>query len=67
MRDLVFNNEVLGASTLEGYLAGQMYDGTEIAGREPVRIVGGPNFVPEPSSALLLLLGWITLTAYRKR
>ena len=36
MRELV-DNMVLGDMSLEGYLAGQTVDGTEIAGRESIR------------------------------
>ncbi len=66
MRDLVAN-EVIGSMTVEGYLAGQAYDGTEIAGRETVRIVPAGSAIPEPSGMLLMLAGLLALTTRRKR
>ncbi len=62
MRDLV-DNMVLGDMSLEGYLAGQLYDGTEIAGRESIRIVPGPTAmsIPEPGSVMLLVAGVLLL------
>jgi hypothetical protein len=67
MRDLL-DNEVIGAETLQGYLAGQLYDGTVIAGRDAVNIVGlAGQAIPEPSSLLLILAGALALTICRRK
>jgi hypothetical protein len=65
MRDIL-GNDVMDPMTTQGYLAGQTFDGMEIAGREMVTIVGS-HLVPEPASGLLLLLGGFGLATYRKR
>ena len=68
MRDLV-GNMVLGDMSVEGYLAGQLFDGTEIAGRESIRIVPGAhtfNTIPEPSGLLLAVAGVLLLAASRR-
>ena len=71
MRDIV-GNGVMGPMTVEGYLAGQTFDGMEIAGREMVRIVPVRMFesnlftVPEPTSLALVLLGLLGVLALRR-
>ena len=71
MRDIV-GNGVMGPMTMEGYLAGQTFDGLEIAGRETVRIVPRKVFesttftVPEPTSLALVLVGLIGVLALRR-
>lgn len=61
MREIV-GNGVMGPLTTEGYLAGQTFDGTQVAGREFVEIVPGKGkSVPEPAGGWLLVLGWICL------
>jgi hypothetical protein len=65
MRDLI-DNEVIGAATVQGYLAGQLVDGTEIAGRDMVRIVPALKSIPEPSSLLLILVGVLALANCRR-
>lgn len=60
MRELL-ENEVIGAATVQGYLAGQLVDGTEIAGRDMVVIVPAARGIPEPSSLLLILVAALAL------
>ena len=54
-------NGVIGLMTEEGYFAGEMLDGTVIAGRDNL------SFIPEPSSLLLTLAGLMALTLYRRK
>jgi hypothetical protein len=49
-------NEVIGAATVEGFLAGGLRDGTVIAGRD------GLTLVPEPSTLLLVVAGLLAVT-----
>jgi hypothetical protein len=53
-------NEVIGAATVQGYLAGGLLDGTVIAGRD------GLTLVPEPST-LLLVAGLLAVTRCRRK
>ena len=53
-------NGVIGLVTKQGYFAGEMLDGTVIAGRDNLR------FIPEPSSLLLILAG-VTALAFCRR
>ncbi len=53
-------NGVIGLTTEQGYFAGEMLDGTVIAGRDHL------SFIPEPSSLLLLLVGLLTVTICRR-
>lgn len=62
----LLDNHVLSAATTEGYLAGQLFDGSHIAGRDAVRIVGGAKAIPEPSSLLLLVFGLSVLALCKK-
>jgi hypothetical protein len=64
--DLV-DGGALDSSSIEGRLTGELFDGTPIIGSDIVRMVpqnngGGGNLsiatVPEPSTGLLLLVGW---------
>jgi hypothetical protein len=65
MQDLL-DNEVIGAATVEGYLAGQLVDGIGIAGRDMVIIVPAIKNIPEPSSVILILMGVLALTSCRR-
>jgi hypothetical protein len=53
-------NGVIGLLTEEGYVAGEMADGTVIAGRDTVA------FVPEPSALFVTLAGLAVLTLRRR-
>lgn len=66
MRDLL-QNQVFGAATMQGYLAGKLYDGTVIAGRDMVAIVPAVKSIPEPSGLLLILMGLAALTLCRSK
>lgn len=56
MRDLA-DRGVMDLATVEGYLAGQLFDGTHIAGRDAVLIIKGRNAIPEPGSLWLMAAG----------
>ncbi len=53
-------NGVIGLLTEQGYFAGELFDGTVIAGRDNV------SFIPEPSSLLLVLVGLLAVTICRR-
>ena len=54
-------NGVIGLSTEEGYFAGQLDDGSDVAGRDAV------TFIPEPGTSAVLLIGWLSLIIRRRR
>ena len=56
----LIGNGVLGLMTAQGYLTGNLLDGTVIAGRDAVEAI------PEPSSLLLVFVGMLTLTILRR-
>lgn len=68
MQDLL-QNGVISAATVQGYLAGNLLDGTVIAGRDMVTIVPGTKStpIPEPSTLLMILIGLAALTPGRRR
>ena len=57
----MLGNGVIGLSTEEGYFAGQLLDGSHVAGRD------GLTFIPEPGSSVLIFLGLISLAVHRRR
>lgn len=66
MQDLLAN-DVIGGETVQGYLAGELFDGTVIAGRDAVRIVPFIQTVPEPGTLLLLVVGLFAMTQCRRK
>ena len=52
-------NGVISLMTEQGYSAGQLLDGSEVAGRDALTII------PEPSSLLLILSGMLLLARRR--
>ncbi|MAT73406.1 MAG: hypothetical protein CMJ58_28310 [Planctomycetaceae bacterium] len=58
---------VFTSSTTEGYLAGQLQDGSHIAGRDAVLVFSPGRTIPEPAGLVLMIAGLAALAAVRRR
>ena len=65
MRDLL-GNGVIGLETVQGYLYGQLMDGTQVDGFDALTIVPSSNMIPEPSGLMLAVAGMLLLASTRR-
>jgi len=63
----LLDNDVIGRDTVQGYVSGQLVDGTVVSGRDAVVIVPAGQPIPEPSGLVLIFAAALALTIYGRR